>query len=246
MRVRGITGDTKISLLNGTEQEIHSITENYQGNPIFLYSIDNQKKIHVGIGWSPRCYGKSDTLIITLDNQEEFLCSPSQKLLLRDGSAMKAKKLDVGQSLMPLYREISTKGFLKGYEKVYRPDSQAFSQAYIHQIVGKWKFGKRYSRHSGFDLHHLDFDKKNNDPTNIDLIPRSEHEGLHARKPKIRYKNDMDFIKAYKDRRIPRPIKNINHTIVSIEKGPRENLYGLIIVDTEIYALTAGVFVVGI
>lgn len=245
MKVKGISGDTKVSLLNGKEKRVSDLSENYQGEPIFLYTV-GARKVSVGVAWSPRCLGKSETLIVTLDNREEILCSPNQKLLLRDGSSKKAKQLDAGQSLMPLYREIQTKGYLKGYERIYRPEKPTPSYHYTHQLVGKWKFGKRYSRHSGFDLHHVDFDKTNNDPQNIDLLLRPEHQDLHEKKPKLKYRNDMDFIKSYRERRIPRPVKSINHTVVKIERGPREPLYGLIVMETEIFALTAGVFIVGL
>jgi DNA gyrase subunit B len=244
MKVKGISGETKVSLLNGKEKRLCDVTENYQGEPIFLYTVES-KRVNVGVAWSPRCFGKSETLIITLDNKEEVICSPNQKMLLRDGSTKKAKQLDAGQSLMPLYRETQTKGYLRGYERVYRSEKNTPSYYYTHQMVGKWKFGKRYSRHSGFDLHHLDFDKTNNDPTNIDLLPRPEHQDLHEKRPKLRYRNDTE-LRAYREKRIPRPTKSINHAIVKIERGPRESLYGLIVMETEIFALSSGVFIVGL
>jgi DNA gyrase subunit B len=244
MKVKGLSGDAKISLLNGTEKRLCDLTDDYTGEPIFLYTIANHR-LNVGVAWSPKYYGKSETLIVKLDSGDEILCSPNQKLLLRDGSIKKAKKLDPGQSLMPLYRDITTKGFLKGYERVFRTERSTPSYAYTHQIVGKWKFGKRYEKNNGLDLHHIDFNKSNNDPTNIDLLFRIEHREVHEKKPRMKYRNDMDFIKSYRDRRLPHPPGCLNHSIVSIEKGPREQLYSLVVMDTEIFALSDGIFVVG-
>ena len=99
-----LSGDTKITLLNGTEQTIESLV----GKTFLVYSIDNEGKIVPGLVSKVFETKKVTHLIeITLDNKQSFKCTPEHKVMLRDGSFLEADKLILGQSLMPLYKKIN-------------------------------------------------------------------------------------------------------------------------------------------
>lgn len=97
------TGDTKISLLDGTETEIKDLVGR---DEFWVYSCKPDGTVVPGRGHSARITKYVDKLVeVTLDNDEIIRCTPDHRFMLRDGSYKEAKDLTVEDSLMPLYRE---------------------------------------------------------------------------------------------------------------------------------------------
>ena len=122
-----LTGDTKISLLDGTEQKLEDlINKEY----FWVYSINEDGNIRPGKAHSvKKTKSNTNILKITLDNGESFKCTPDHKILLRDGTYTEAQYLVSGTSLMPLYRRDEFLGNIKTpYEQVYNP------------LTNDWKF----------------------------------------------------------------------------------------------------------
>ena len=69
---------------------------------IFLYSVAIILKII-----NPRItQGNATVIKVILDNNQEIVCTPNHRFMLRDRSYKEAKDLTVNDSLMPLYREM--------------------------------------------------------------------------------------------------------------------------------------------
>lgn len=107
--------DTTVRLLDGTNPPIKDIKLRFDnGEELFVYSTDEKGDFKVGEVRSVWINGESDTFLkITLDNGETSVVTPEHLFMLRDGSYAPANKLEVGQSLMPMYRRED-----KGYESL--------------------------------------------------------------------------------------------------------------------------------
>jgi dCTP deaminase len=93
--------------------------------------------------------------------------------MLRDGRMLSAASLRPGQSLMPLYREL-----IRGYESVYQPLSGHLVPT--HRLADEWNIrGGIYADSPGTHRHHIDWDRRNNRPTNIERMAASQHIRLH-------------------------------------------------------------------
>src|SRR5262249_7860685 len=95
------------------------------------------------------------------------------QFLLRDGRMMEAAALRPGDSLMPLYRQLA-----RGYEMVYQPlNGHLYS---THRLADEWNVRNGiYADLPGTHRHHVDFDRRNNKPTNLARMEASAHIQMH-------------------------------------------------------------------
>ena len=115
------SGDTKVSLIDGRDLSFKElIKEDKKGKKNFCYTIKKDGKIGIEKIINPRITKKKAEVIkVILDNNEEIICTPDHKFMLRNGSYIQAKDLLKGQSLMPLNKKISeikNRITIKGYE----------------------------------------------------------------------------------------------------------------------------------
>jgi DNA gyrase subunit B len=121
---------------------------------------------------------------VTLDNGEALICTPDHRFLLRDGSYKAAADLTPTDSLMPLYRKLSDRRepriTIDGYEMAWDPRSDSW--LFTH-VLADWynRWQGIYTEAPGDHCHHMDFNKRNNNPTNLRRLPADEHLGLHRR-----------------------------------------------------------------
>ena len=121
-------------------------------------------------------------LKVTMDNGETLICTPDHPFMMRDGSFKQINEVKPNESLMPLYRKLSKikePGItIDGYEMVLDP------------LNGRWLFthllADWYNRWQGVyqvvereHCHHADFNKLNNNPTNIQRLSIENHLKLH-------------------------------------------------------------------
>lgn len=177
-----LTGDTIIPLLDGRNVPIAEL-ENY--GDFYVYSYDfNSGHIVPGYCKWCRCTGTNVPIVeVTLDNGEKIRCTPDHKFMKRNGHYVKAKDLQVGQSLMPLYRRLTK----DGYEEIYLVNKDVWKRTHHlcqEMIYGEnWKYKKDGTR---FVSHHKDFDKTNNDPRNLTRVEFNTHYKYHSKNAKWR------------------------------------------------------------
>lgn len=184
------TGDTKVSLLNGTECEISKLPSEF-----WVYACDENGNIIPAKGNSPRITKiVTQILQITLDNDEKIKCTPDHRFMLRDGSYKEAQLLTEGDSLMPLYRKLSDKETdgLKEYEMVKSNYDESWS--FTHRLSDKLVYKEK--KHTV--RHHKDFNKYNNDPDNIQWMTWIDHRKLHNDNIRLLWDNP-DFAKKVKE-----------------------------------------------
>lgn len=166
------TGDTKVSLLNGEEVSFKDILKRFNsGEELFTYTLDLEtKKVVPGRIINAKNNGKKRIMKVVLDNDEEIRCTLDHRFMLRNGDFIQAQYLNSGDSLMPLYRKYSD----KGYENVLNPLTNSWGLTYgkiANSLFGSTK---------GFHIHHKDFNKLNNNPNNLVLLTKDEHLKVHV------------------------------------------------------------------
>lgn len=163
-----LRGDTRIPLANGKDELLCVLADSK--DPFWVYSISKKGRIVPGKATARRTNPKAQLVEVGLDNGQSIICTPDHRIMLRDGTYQEATALRCGDSLMPLYRQLSTDPEMFGYEKVYHPGSSTWQ--FTHRAFG---FPKR-----GMVLHHKDFNKRNNEPSNLQLMSPHEHLKLHS------------------------------------------------------------------
>lgn len=109
---------------------------------------------------------------VWLDNGKYVDCTPDHRFMMRGGDFKEAKDLENQDSLMPFYSDVDHQGYLK----VYRPDEGSFW--YLHRIIAESVNGKL---NKGEVVHHLNFNKKDNSVSNLEVMREKRHSGLHAK-----------------------------------------------------------------
>ena len=178
------SSDTKVALVDGRSLSFKEIVaEQADGKEHYCYTIRNDGKIGVERIINPRITKKNTKVVkVTLDNGENIICTPDHPFMLRDGNYRPAAELTVGDSLMPLYRELSDKResgiTIDGYEMAW--DAKSDSWLFTHQLAD-WhnRWSGVYAESDGDHCHHIDFNKTNNNPTNLVRLPAQAHMDIH-------------------------------------------------------------------
>src|SRR5690348_8042679 len=180
------SGDTRVALADGrTLSFAELVAEQAEGKEHFCYTIRRDGTIGLERIVNARVTKQNAQVIrVTLDNGESIVCTPDHRFMLRDGSYKAAADLTPDDSLMPLYRkysDMSEPGItIQGYEMVKDPKSDSW--LFTHMLAdwyNRWK--GVYQVTDGDHCHHLDFNKLNNNPTNLKRLPREEHLALHRK-----------------------------------------------------------------
>lgn len=178
------SADTALALVDGrclTFTEL--VKEQSEGKTHFCYTIRKNGQVGVERILNARLTKQNATVIrVYLDNGNTITCTPDHKFMLRDGTYKEAKDLNPENSLMPLYRKLSDKAnrgiTIDGYEMTWNPlsDSWLFTHL-LSDWYNRWK--KVYLKKSGQHCHHKDFNKHNNNPTNLVRVGKEEHLDIH-------------------------------------------------------------------
>ena len=194
--------DTPIPLLDGRTITIENLAKEFEdGKENYVYSV--QDKTHKIVGgkvvWCGKNYTADKLIKITLDDDSYMIMAEEHEVIMRDGSKKRADGLNVGDSVMPFYRMVNKKSnkLFDRYEKIYNPQSSKYE--FTHRIIAS-ELSKDVNTYN--TVHHKNFDKYNNNPTNLIWMDYNEHHKMHgdlARKnwnDPIKRKTHEDF-KAY-------------------------------------------------
>ncbi len=172
------SGDTEVALTDGRNVSFKQlVSEATHGKKHFCYTIKENGSIGIEEIISPRVTKKDAEVIkIILDNGKEIICTPDHKFMLRDGSYRQAKDLTNDDSLMPLHKRISKIGgriTIDGYEMVW---DQKKNWIFTHMLADEYNLQNRvYLKEQGDTRHHIDFNKRNNNPSNIIRLSKEDH-----------------------------------------------------------------------
>jgi DNA gyrase subunit B len=178
------SGDTRVALVDGRSLSFKELVEEDRtGRKNYCYTIKEDGSIGVELIKNPRVTRKNAEVVkVVLDNGEEIVCTPDHLFMLRDGSFSKAVQLAPKLPIMPLYRKLSErKGriTIKGYEMVLDPVASKW--IFTHILSDKYNLERtRYLPIAGAYKHHVDFNKRNNNPENLLRMGKEAHFALHS------------------------------------------------------------------
>ena len=178
------TGETMVALASGKARSFAELTADWaNGVTHFGYATNKAGRVVVVPLVEPRRTKRGAGLVrVTLDNGESVRCTPDHLFRLRDGSYRRADALAAGDSLMPLYRSVSSKAAghkLDGYERVWMNDRDEW--VHTHYLADAYNLRHGIdSAANGNVRHHVDVDKRNNDPRNLRRMTWEDHAALHA------------------------------------------------------------------
>ena len=178
-----ISTETKIPLLSGEIKTASELIQDYNNNiKNYVYSIDEATKSIVAgeIEWAGITRLNASVVKVTLDNDENIICTPDHNFMLRDGNWVEAQFLKENDSLMPLYLSKSKNKKIKDYTTVYNPATNRYEM--VHKLVSE-QFN---IKQKGKIIHHKDFNKWNNMPENLDGdMTWAEHASYHREMSKL-------------------------------------------------------------
>jgi len=176
-------GDTEVALADGRNVSFKELVDEHNlGKENFCYTIKDDGNVGIEKLESPRITRQNAEVVkITLDSGKEIVCTPDHKFMLRNGEYKEAKDLTKDNSLMPLHKRISKIGgriTIEGYEMVW---DQKKNWIFTHMLADNYNLkNKIYFIEQGDHKHHINFNKLNNNPTNLVRMPKEEHLILHT------------------------------------------------------------------
>ena len=167
------TEDTMIALVDGRNLSIHDllIEQAYKTNWVYTVNLDTNCIEPKPIQNVFQSKLVTELLEVELDNGEVVTCTPEHRFMIRSGEYVEAQHLKIGQPLMPLYTKVSDEG-LEGYRMFYDPFKQCWH--YEHRM-----FCQCEQLLQGYVIHHRNFNKLDNCPTNLEQMSKSKHTTLH-------------------------------------------------------------------
>jgi deoxycytidine triphosphate deaminase len=171
---RCFAADTRVALVDGSSATLEQMAARSAGGELFWgYSLGEHGRIIVSLLDAPRFVGRDSLIELTLDSGEVIRATPDHMFFRRDGRLAPAGELRPGDSMMPLYRDI-----IRGYESVYQPLNGHMLPT--HRLADEWNLKHGiYEDVRGTHRHHIDFNRRNNRPTNLTRMLASEHIRMH-------------------------------------------------------------------
>lgn len=174
-----VFGDTKIATPDGfiTIKELADKGRDYE---FITYAYDhNLKKVVPALARNAHYTRDEMTYKITFDDDTFIIATWEHQFMKRDGSFERVMNLNPGDSMMPFYR----KSFYNNekYNWVYTCNSEEGHNGWVseHNLIAEWSYDRKINEDE--EVHHIDFNGKNNKPENLQIMNISEHRAYHAR-----------------------------------------------------------------
>lgn len=178
-----VTGNTIVYTADGRGNvPIKLLAEEGKDVPVFCY--DDNRKIVIRYMRNPRITGFEDIYKITLDDGSFVEVTGNHKILTHKRSYVEAKDLRKGDSLKTLTKyEASIKDVFY--------DANSRSQNYFwlasgfkgvkseHRLIAEFHNSSPIPK--GYVVHHKDRDALNNNPNNLEIMSKKDHDELHGK-----------------------------------------------------------------
>jgi tRNA-splicing ligase RtcB len=166
--IGSLRGDTRIPLLNGTQQSVKDLARDK--SRFWVYSVDKERRLVPGLATALQTRSDVRLVRVTVSGGDEVICTPDHLFMMNDGSYRQAQELRFNDSLIPLYRRWQTRD---GYESVSTGKGTA---RLTHNLVYEAMFGLAPP---GCVVHHRNHVHFDNSPDNLELLDASTHSRHH-------------------------------------------------------------------
>jgi hypothetical protein len=174
-----LAGETKIATPDGfiTIKELSDKGRDYE---FIVYAYDHNLKKVVPAKARNAHYTRNEmTYKITFDDGKHLIATYGHRLLKRDGTFELVENLKPEDSMMPFYRKSFYNN--KNYNWVYTCNSKEGHHGWVseHNLIAEWFYERKIEKNE--EVHHLDFNGKNNLPKNLKIMGINEHRSFHAK-----------------------------------------------------------------
>jgi intein/homing endonuclease len=177
-----LTGETLVYVADG--RGTISIKElANEGKDVNVFCFDNKGNIVVRTMRNPRITNENATVYkITLDDGSVIRTTENHKFLTKEGCYKEVKDLIVGESL-----NIITKFEASIKDIFHNENSNSQDYWWInndskikleHRIIAENHYESNIPK--GYVVHHKDFCAKNNNPSNLIVMSKTDHDALHG------------------------------------------------------------------
>ncbi len=151
------------------------------GIDVPVYCQDDNGKITIRMMRHPRLTGINKPIVkVTLDNGECLRVTTNHKFKLRSGKVVEAQYLKEGDSLSVMTRYIPTDKCGNSSSRPYRYiNMEARGGTYYeHELIASFFAGRDVVQ--GEHVHHIDENRLNNSPENLEILDGSKHLSDHS------------------------------------------------------------------
>ena len=181
-----LQGETLIAVPGGYKR-IDELATECEGKPdhtFLVYSYDhNLCRIIPTLGKQARQTRVDEAYTVTFDNGKKITGTANHRLMKRDGTFCKIEDLNTGDAMMPFYRRDLFNGCKEdgdGYRWIYTMDKRSSMNGWVteHRVIGELLKGSPLIK--GEVVHHKNFIKYDNNPSNLSVMTDEAHRKLHA------------------------------------------------------------------
>ena len=188
-----LTMDTMIPLLDGRTLSLSEITEEYNSGKInWVYSCDPiTGKFAPGlVSWAGVTRKDAQVIKLTLDNGKSITCTPDHKFPVWNKGFVRADELVTGESMIPFYTR--DEKIVSGRSSTYHQhfDNANKKWVFTHRAVSIWKddnllenewtYNKSFIDEKKGTVHHVNYNRYNNDPENLTRMGNRDHFKYHG------------------------------------------------------------------
>lgn len=175
-----VIGSTLIATADG--RNAVSIKQLYEeGLDVLVYSTNlDSGQVEIKIGKNPRLTGKNkEVWKLTLDDGNTLIATPDHKILTKNLKYVELSRLEIGQSIFPFYSFESNK-----YRQISNSGKKMIGGARRnrrqYRLIHEFYNGVVDSKN--FAIHHKDFNSKNDNISNLEVMTHEDHIKLHSEK----------------------------------------------------------------
>ncbi len=181
--------DTKIPLLDGRTLTLSQLIEEHQSGKVnWAYSVcpETGKSAPGIITWAGITRKNAKRIKLTLDNGKDIIVTPDHKFPVQGKGFIEAQYISSNDSLFPFTTQNKVMYGKSDYEQIWDSASNTF--IFTHRMVHD--FMRSFGEHSIFSykndgrilqevIHHLDYNRFNNTPSNLVLMDAEDHDKFH-------------------------------------------------------------------
>ena len=187
---------TRIPLLDGRTLPLTDIISEFKsGKENWIYSTNPEtgEVVPGPISWAGVTRENAKVIKLTFDNGETLTCTPDHSIPVLGKGFVKASELSTDDSLISYnIRQKPITSGIKHKDKLYTQvfDHKKKKWIYVHRMVAN--FMKSINAHEDFTyldenimlskntIHHKDYTRLNNDPSNLCFMNKEDHIKFHS------------------------------------------------------------------